>query len=123
MRQCLLAFIDDQGIQARISGVAEEKQVECYLARWGEQLSQLAKTLNPFLVVIDLSGRDSEWLFKHINIIKYNNPRLRIVGMTEQGQTDIEDRAASAGCDMVLSKPEFFRRFPGIVEAVLGKAW
>ena len=123
MRPCLLAFVDDPGIQTRIESVAEEKQVECYLAKWGEQLSQLAKTLNPFLVVADLSGQESEWLFKHLNIIKYERPRLRIVAMINAAQTDIEDRAASYGCDLVLPKPEFFRRFPGIVEAVLGKAW
>ena len=123
MRSCLLAFVDDPGIQTRLESVAEEKQVECYLAKWGEQLSQLAKTLNPFLVVVDLSGQESEWLFKHINIIKHENPRLRIVAMTNAGQTDVKERADSYGCDLTLSKPDLFRRFPEIIESALGKTW
>jgi len=121
IRPCLLVFVEDLNFQAHFQDIAESKRIDCYPAGRGEQLSQLAKTLNPFLFVADISVPDVEWLFKHITQIRFSRPELPIIAIFNPVETDRGERAVSYGCDFVLPRSEIFRKLPELVDHALRK--
>ncbi len=121
IRPCLLAYVEDWDVRTKLEETARLKNIECYLAGRGEQLSQLAKTFNPFLVIIDLCAPDSEWLFRHIAFVKFTRPHLRIIAMIYPGQLDVKNRAESYGCDMVILKSELIKKAADLIEQALRK--
>lgn len=109
-------------IRTKLEDIARMKDIECYMAGRGEQLSQLAKTINPFLFIVDLSGPDSEWLFRHIAFIKFTRSRLWVVAIVHSSQSEVKSRAESYGCDTVISKAELMKKGADLIERALRKA-
>lgn len=122
VKPCLLAFVDDLFLKSSIDGIAEAKDIDVYFATQGEQLSQLAKTIVPFMLVVDLSGPDSEWLFRHIGEIGYIHPNLPILGFISRVQDDVRTRAEKYGCRAVLTKVDLTKKLPEAIERALGGA-
>ena len=122
-KPCLLAFVDDLFFQSQIEGIAKAKDIDFYFATRGEQLSQLAKTLAPSVMLIDLSGLDSEWLFRHIIVIGNMRPDLPIIAFVSHVQQDIRDRAEKYGCKFIFTKSELIKRLPETIENILRKTF
>ena len=114
----LLAFVDDLHFRSEIERIAQAKEIDFYFAAPGEQLSQLVKTLNPFLILVDLSGQDSEWLFRHMSAIGYARPKLPIVGFVTALQKEVRERAEKYGCRLILEKSELIEKLPDVIENV-----
>ncbi|OGQ47003.1 MAG: hypothetical protein A3H42_01180 [Deltaproteobacteria bacterium RIFCSPLOWO2_02_FULL_46_8] len=118
-KPCLLAFVDDLFFQSRIQGIAGGKRMDFYFATQGEQLSQLAKTLAPSMIIIDLSGLDSEWLFKHISEIRNTRPHLPIIAFIAHVQEAVRERAEKYGCNYIFTKSELLKKLPDRIEKIL----
>ncbi len=118
-KPCALAFVEDQFLRSQFVEAGKSTGVDFYFASQGEQLSQLAKTLAPFLVILDLTGLDTGWLFKHISMIKNSRPKLSIVGYVFIDQEDVRERASHYGCTAVVLKGEIFRKLPDIIESAI----
>ncbi|MBI4372860.1 MAG: hypothetical protein HY585_03950 [Candidatus Omnitrophica bacterium] len=117
----LLAVVEDLYFQSQIEGIAQAKKIDYYFATQGEQLSQLAKTLSPSLVIVDLSGVETEWIFRHIGNISNMRPELPIVGLVSHVQQTVRERAERYGCKFVFNKSEFAKKLPETIEKVLRK--
>ncbi|MBI3999007.1 MAG: hypothetical protein HY351_00180 [Candidatus Omnitrophica bacterium] len=117
----LLAVINSLYFQSQIEGIAQAKNIDFYFATQGEQLSQLAKTLSPSIMVVDLSGLDAEWIFKHISDINHMRPDLPIVGFVSHVQQTVRERAEKHGCKFVFTKSELVKQLPETIEKVLRK--
>jgi len=118
-KPCLLAFVDDLFFRSQIEGLAEDKKMDFYFATQGEQLAQLAKTLSPSIIVLDLSGLDSEWLFRHISDIRNTRPNLPIVAFISHIQQAVRDRAEKYGCHYIFTKSELMKKLPDTFERIL----
>ena len=117
LKPCLLAFVDDPSLRSQISAVIETKGAGVYFATEGEQLSQLAKTLKPFMILVDLSELDAEWVFRHITTIVNANPSLPVLSFVDLHTSEaVQDRAKKYGCRSVLLKSELIKILPDLVE-------
>ena len=119
----LLAFVRSPYFQSRIQNVAESKKLDFYFGAQGEQMSQLVKTLVPFMIVVDLSGLDSEWLFRHISQVRNIKSDLPIVAFVSKDQESIQDRAEKYGCNFVFTKSELLGKLPATIENFLRKTF
>lgn len=120
LKPCLLAFVEDKDFRSIIETVVRYSGAEAYFAAEGEQLSQLAKTFAPFMVLVDLSELDAEWIFKHISTIKDMNPKLPIFAFLEpDAPQSAQDRAEHYGCTAVFPKEKLFEQLPGLVTKAL----
>ncbi len=115
----LLVYMNDLYFQSVIEEAASAQNLDVYFAKQGEQLSQLAKTFAPFMMIIDLSGIDSEWLFSHIGSIRAMKPEFPMVAFVSEAQDEVGDRAEKYGVNRVLTKAEFVKKLPGVIEHFL----
>jgi len=118
-KPCLLVYINDLYFQSVIEEIVLAQNMDVYFAAQGEQLSQLAKTLAPFMMIVDLSGIDSEWLFGHIGSIRPMRPEFPMVALVSQEQDEVRDRAEKYGVNRVLTKAEFVKKLPDVIEHFL----
>ena len=118
-KPCLLIYVEDQSLKSQIEEIAGAHNVYIQFATQGDQLTQLAKTFAPFMMILDLSGLSSEWLFRHISSIRNAQPDFPIVGLIALGQDEIGDRAEKYGCRRILMKPELTKKLPKIIEHFL----
>ena len=120
LKPCLLAFVEDLSFQPQIKTIVEAKRGEVYFASEGEQLSQLAKTLLPFMVLVDFTKLDAEWLFKHISDIVSTNPKLPVLVFVETTTPKaVRDRIERYGSRLIILKSELLEQFPDLVEKAL----
>ena len=122
LKPCFLAFVDDPSFRSQVETIVHAKGGEVYFATEGEQLSQLAKTLRPFMVMVDLTELDAEWIFRHISTIVNNSPHLPVLAFVD---SDIPKaarvRAERYGCRQVILKNDLIAQLPNIVEKALAK--
>ena len=118
-KPCVLAVVDNLYFRSQLEGIARSKDVELYFASQGEQLTQLVKTFAPLMMVADLSGLNSDWIFRHISNIVENNPRFPIVGFVSHVQEDVRQRAEKYGCRFILTKSQLTKKLPETIEQIL----
>ncbi len=120
-KPCLLVYLEGPHFRTEIEKIAEQKKIDFYLAAKGDQLLQLVKTYVPFLMLVDLSGLDSSWLFRHISIIKHTRPDFPICAIVDDEQENMRSRAEKYGCDKIIAKSELIQNLHHIVESALRK--
>ena len=120
-RPFLLVYLDGPQFKIQIEAIAEEKKVDYYFATRGDQLSQFIKTYVPFLMLVDLSGLDLGWLFRHISTIKNMRPNFPICVMVPEEQEALRFRAEKYGCDKIIAKSELIQELPDMIENALRK--
>jgi len=118
-KPCVLAVIESLYFRSQLEGIARSKDVELYFASQGEQLSQLVKTFAPLMMIVDLSGLNSDWIFRHISNIIENNPRFPIVALISHVREDVRQRAEKYGCRFILTKSQLAKKLPETIEQIL----
>jgi CheY-like chemotaxis protein len=117
-KPCLLVFISDPNLESFLTRLAEDKGCDCYFARPGEQLLQLAKSIAPFMLLVDVTEIENEWLLKYVSEIKYAKPDFLIVALA--GPTEsLHHRLESAGCKRIFTKKNFEEKFGQTIEEAL----
>jgi DNA-binding response OmpR family regulator len=114
-RPCLLVYVNDTASQSQIENIAQAQNIDVHFAAYGDQLTQLAKTIAPFTIILDLTALDSEWLFRHISSIRGMKPDLPVVALIPELQEETRDRAEKYGCNRLLLKTEIERILPKLV--------
>ena len=120
-KPCLLAYARTTFVHSQIETVAEAQKLDAYFATQGEQLSQLVKTMAPFMMLLDLSGQDSGWMFRHISTVKSMKSDFPIVGLVANDEEAMRERAERYGCNAVLTKKELPKKLTKVVQAALEK--
>ncbi len=117
MNDILLIFSNNTDTRSKIQTIAKEEQIDCFFLSYGDHVADMAKRLNPFLLIIDFTSQGSDWSVKHLGEVKERRPRLQIVGIvgSEVGEGDIA-RYERAGCDHILNKRSFLKKLPSILQ-------
>jgi CheY-like chemotaxis protein len=116
---CLLAYLEDPPLEEFIQKLSEDKGMDFYFATFGEQLTQYVNSFVPFMMLVDMTGLETSWLFRHVAEVKNAKPRFPIVALTGKDEESMKNRLESAGCNAVLNKKEFTEKFPELVESYL----
>ncbi len=114
-----MIFTEDASSQSVIEQIAAEMDFEIYPVGQGAPLAQYVKTLLPIMLIVDLTGSVTDWLFRHISEIKNSNLTFPIVAIVKLQEESMRSRLQSAGVKSVLTKPELERLLPKIIENVL----
>ena len=119
MNDILLIVSGDLQFRSEIQLSARQESVECYFVSYGDHLSELVKRTNPFLLVADFAAQGTEWIMKHLSEIKVMRSQFPIVGIISEALEADVIRLERAGCDHVLTREQFFRKFSSIVTKYL----
>jgi len=119
MDDLVLVAVNDLFFQSQIEAAAKAEGARCEFATRGEHLAQMVRNFKPFLLILDLSSSDSEWIYKHIGDIKDKDPSFPIVAFLPHIQEAEKARAESAGCDAVFPKSAFSKKLPQIIKKYL----
>ena len=117
----MLVFVRDSYLRIRIEAIAQLKKVDPYFATQGAQLAQLVKTMNPFMLLVDLSGLDSGWIFRHISTVRMQKVDFPIVAIVPSMQEALKERAERYGCNLVLTKSQVLKKLPKTIDAAFGR--
>lgn len=116
MNALLLVITADPECRSRIEAVAGEEMIECYFASHGDHLTELVKRLNPFLLIVDFSSEELDWIIKHVSEIKDRHHNFPIIGViSDEGESN-ETRMQKAGCDHVIRKTRFLKNIKTWIE-------
>ena len=118
-KPCFLAFVEDLYFHSQLEWIARSKNVDIHFAMQGEQLSQLVKTMVPFMMVVDLSGLSSDWIFRYISEIMDRDPKFPIVAFISHVQEDVRQRAEKYGCRFIFTKAQLMKKLPEVIEQSL----
>lgn len=114
-----MVAVNDLFFQSQIEVAVKAEGARCEFATRGDHLAQMVRNFKPFLMLLDLSGHDTDWIYKHIGDIKERNPSFPIVAFLSHVQEAEKARAESAGCDSVLPKSVFSKSLPKIIKKYL----
>jgi hypothetical protein len=116
-----LAFVSSGNLhlQPDLEAIFKEKGVSCYFLKQGDPLTQLAKTWAPFMLLVDLTGQESEWIFRHIAQLEETFTNFPVVAVVKEIEDAVHRRAESCGCRFVLSEENLIEKLPDIIEDII----
>jgi DNA-binding NarL/FixJ family response regulator len=112
----VVALIDDLFFLAKVRETAKHVGVTLETAGTGEQLLQTAAASPAALVVVDLNARQGaiDAVEKLCAANGGGNPR-RVIAFLSHVQTDLANRAATAGCREVMPRSKFTQNLAEIL--------
>ena len=116
-----LVLIYDEALRTKLRTLFQERKIDCYFVQRGDHLTQLVKNWTPFMMLLDLTGPSSEWLFKHISEIQTAHPGFPIVAMISEAEEATHQRLETYGCRFVLAESELLEKLPETVELILSR--
>ena len=119
MNSILLVVTSDAEYQSQFEAIAGEYLIDCHFASFGEHLSDLVKRMNPFLLVVDFSIDNQNWIIKHLSEIKGSRPAFPIIGIISGDSEAEELRMQKIGCDHVFPRERFLKKAGGLIERYL----
>ena len=112
----VIALIDDLFFLAKVRETSKQVGVSLETAGTGEQLAQAAAANPTALVVVDLNAKQGA-----IDAVEQlcatgngGNPR-RVIAFLSHVQTDLANRAISAGCREVMPRSKFTQNLAEIL--------
>ena len=114
-------YVEDLDFREKLREVVLTLDINEYFLTRGDQIYQLVKNWVPFMLVVDLTGPESEWIFKHIAMIESSVPDFPILAIVPDNQEHARQRAESYGCGIILTKKEFAKKIHAQIERVLRK--
>lgn len=121
-KPCLIVYLEDLAFHDQIKKIAKDQKVDLYFAGQGDQLSQLIKTYASFLMLVDLSGLDASWIFRHISIIKNINSNFPVCAIVDEDHENIRSRAEKFGCNQIITKSELIPLLPDMIKQFYRRA-
>ena len=111
----ILAAIHDLMFSSKVTAVARGKPIE-WLKR-GTRVAEQVKASKPDVLLIDLASPQLDAV-NAIKEIKGSGETVTVIGYVDHTRADVMEAARAAGCDQVLSKGEFARRLPELLEGI-----
>lgn len=110
----VVAYMDDLFFQMKLAETAKHLGVEIKVASSAESLFQLLEP-PPELVIVDLNARSSP--LQAVERLRAAYPALRVIGFLSHVQTDLAEKAQSAGFDKIMPRSKFSMQLPDILAA------
>ncbi len=112
----ILAAIHDLMFSSKVNASAKGKPIE-WLKR-GTRVADQVNASKPDVVLIDLAAPQLDAV-NAIREIKAGACKgCTVIGYVDHTRADVMEAAKAAGCDQVLSKGEFARRLPELLEGI-----
>jgi len=112
----VVALVDDLFFQAKLTETARLAGVNVELVATGEALLAAAAD-HPRLVLVDLNARQAP--FEAIERLCNSGNAPRVIGFFSHVQTDLAERARSAGCTQVLPRSKFTANLADILRQAI----
>jgi len=118
----VVALLDNLFFSARINEAMNTAKGEITFARKPEQALEMARTLKPKLVILDLDAAPCS----PIELIKKMKASpdlrdIRTIGFVSHVNSERQEEARAAGCDRVMARSVFFSDLKALVgEAISG---
>ena len=111
----VIALIDDIFFLAKVHETAKQTGVKLETASTGEQLMKAAEASPEALVLVDLNARQGAMqAVEELCANGSGNPR-RVIAFLSHVQTELAERARSAGCSDVLPRSKFTQNLAEIL--------
>ena len=106
-------------IRKKIEVVASKESIECYFVSYGDHLLELVKKMNPFLLIVDFSSNESDWVMKYISEIKALHRQFPIAAIVSGESEADELRLQRAGCDRIIATENLADELPSLMSKFL----
>lgn len=116
MSEAILMVSGDMMLASEAESLAKKEMIECLFVSYGDHLTDLVKRTNPLLLVVDFSSQESDWVLKHLSEIKEERNDFPVVGVISGTLESDTVRLQRAGCDYVVARQQFEKKFPAILE-------
>jgi AmiR/NasT family two-component response regulator len=110
----ILAAIHDLMFSSKVTAAAQGRPIT-WLKR-GSKVSDEVAREKPDVLLIDLASPQLDAI-NAIREIKRDSP-VTVIGYVDHTRADVIEAARAAGCDHVMSKGEFARRLPELLEGI-----
>jgi len=114
----VVAYMDDLFFQMKLAETAKHLGLEVKVASNADSLLQLLDPV-PALVIFDLNAKSSP--LDAVQRLRAAQPAVRVVGFLSHVQTDLADKAQSAGFNEVMPRSKFSLHLPRILAAAVGE--
>ena len=111
----ILAAIHDLMFSSKVNAAARGKPIT-WLPR-GKKVSEVALGEQPDLLLIDL-GSPALDAVNNIRELKAGGCKCTVIGYIDHTREDVIQAAREAGADQVMSKGEFARRLPELLDGI-----
>jgi DNA-binding NarL/FixJ family response regulator len=108
----VVALIDDLFFQMKLAETAKQLGVEVKVAANSDALLAEAGS-GPRLVLVDLNSRNQP--IEAVERLRAAGSSARIIGFLSHVQTELAQRARTAGCDEVLPRSSFTQNLAAIL--------
>jgi CheY-like chemotaxis protein len=109
----VLALVDDLFFQAKLAETARQAGVALKTVLNGEALVATAAAELPRLVLVDLNARQGP--IEAIERLRLAGNAAPVIGFFSHVQTELAERARSAGCEQVMPRSKFTANLPEIL--------
>lgn len=112
----ILAAIHDLMFSSKVNASARGKPIE-WLKR-GTKVVDQVNASKPDVLLIDLASPQLDAINAIREIKGGDRKGTTVIGYVDHTREDLIEAARAAGCDQVLSKGEFARRLPELLEGI-----
>jgi CheY-like chemotaxis protein len=112
----ILAAIHDLMFSSKVNAAARGKSIE-WLKR-GTKVTEQVKASKPDVLLIDLASPQLDAVNAIREIKSGEEKNVTVIGYVDHTREDVIEAARAAGCDQVMSKGEFARRLPELLEGI-----
>ena len=116
MAKEVIALIDDLFFSSKIASTAQSCGVPVQFLKTKDALIEKVKRQSAGLIIVDLNGSTTRPL-ETIQALK-SDPELRsmpVLAFLSHGQTELKEKALSAGCNIVIPRSTFSQKLPQIL--------
>lgn len=109
-------LVDDLFFSSKIASTADSCGVSVQFAKTKDALIERVKSESPGLIIVDLNGSETQPL-ETIQELK-SDPELcsmPILGFLSHVQTELKEKALSAGCNIVIPRSVFSQKLAQIL--------
>jgi len=112
----IFAAIHDLMFSSKVTACARGKPIEWH--KRGARVSEAVAASQPDVVLIDLAAPQLDALNAIREIKSGPGKGCMVIGYVDHTREDLIEAARAAGCDQVMSKGEFARRLPQLLEGI-----
>lgn len=112
----ILAAIHDLMFSSKVTAAAQGRPIE-WLPR-GANIAEHVQKTKPDVVLIDLASQKFDAVSAVREIKGGDCKSATVIGYVDHTREDVMAAAKQAGCDKILSKGEFARRLPELLEGI-----
>jgi AmiR/NasT family two-component response regulator len=112
----VLAAIHDLMFSSKVNAAARGKKIG-WVPRGADVAAEVAKD-KPDVLLIDLASQKFDAVAAVKAIKSGESKGTTVIGYVDHTREDLIDAARAAGCDQVMSKGEFARRLPELLDGI-----